>query len=1393
MLKVECESCKAPYQIDERRVPAAGLKMRCPKCGHSFVVKNSGVAAGPAPTAAPPRVVPRGPEAAPPKPAPPAPPAPPAKPPPPAPKPSLPMALMSGDLDLSPPSADLPAPVPPRAAAGPVIQKRAPAGTIIGIPGPRVVKVGGVTPAAPATKIDKIDDFDLGLDDDLPALPGDLPAVAAPKAPKPPVPQAPKAPPLPQPTADLPAAKRFNKTVAFGPGAKPDLPSLAEADLPAVASHADLPSPVNVGLPAARADLPSPALTDLPSPANVGLPAAAKVGLPSPAKVGSPPAVRGAPPPVPGAKRPAPAFGEIDLPIVANDLPAVASALPSVASSLPSVAGSLPAVASALPSVASSLPSVAGSLPAVANALPSVANALPSVQSTSQQLPSSVSGAPAFGVGDDFGELELPRAPNNPPAAAAGGSLFDENPFTSVAPPGQSAASGGDDGGFGELELPVAPENRPASFPPPGGPHSEPGQTGAAGGMSFGELDLGGAGESQAPIGGGEYGEASLGSVIQPPPSAPSDVSRVSQLGQLPGSDGRSSADAFAGPSEASIDAPARPRRERAAERSRGPSPLPKILAGLVGVAVLGGAALTLTPYGPFGYYAVQDAAHKAEYAKAATDALQKLHDGLKTDVYSDSVNTANQLAAARAARPRARSLTAIAAIAEIETELRFGKEPERANRAKVWLTSEIPEPRANVRYLDVANAAVAAIDRERDKARAGFDAAERKYAGDPILLDIAFMRGQFELRTGDGAAATAAFQKALALAPGGRAHFGLAQAAYLTGDVATATKELGETITASPKNGAALSLRAELAWGQGHDDAAANAALKDIATLLEGPARDSISTEQQAQTYALRGEIQFARGRSAEARAAYEDALKVDARNVAALIGQGDVYYDEGRNTEAVGRYETAKQVNADAIRAIVGHAKTLIRLERLADAKTELTDAVKRFPKSSLAMQWLAESEATLGNKKDAEKDFLAAIDLADPKDPDAVDAYAAYATFLSRQGRADEAQAKLKDALKKLPDTAALERSLGDVAEEQGLHDEAISRYKLALEKDPQDVTSRFHLGQALRRANRGDEATKTFDLVFQADKNYPNLALERGLLLEQSGKVDEALAQFSAALEKHPDDPDLLLRVGAALVAIGKPDDAIVKLKKVLQQRPNSADAEHYLGRALMLKGGVFQQEAMRRLRTAVEKDQNRAEYHLYVGWLANDLTPPDLGLADKEIHKALELDNTLADGYWQRGVLEHKTSADDDAAKDLKYAIQLKPTLYQAHASLAQVYERKNMPDQAIAEWNIAFARDDSNDYWNYLFGKLLLDRGSVAEAAKHLKASADAGEQEQPRPGWLTSAEFQAAEALRRMGDKAGAIKHYTSFLQHADLNDPNNRDARSALVQLGAPYEDQR
>jgi Tfp pilus assembly protein PilF len=311
---------------------------------------------------------------------------------------------------------------------------------------------------------------------------------------------------------------------------------------------------------------------------------------------------------------------------------------------------------------------------------------------------------------------------------------------------------------------------------------------------------------------------------------------------------------------------------------------------------------------------------------------------------------------------------------------------------------------------------------------------------------------------------------------------------------------------------------------------------------------------------------------------------------------------------------------------------------------------------------------------------------------------------------------------------------------------------------------------------------------FDAVYAADKSYPALALERGILLERNGAIEEALAQFQSALDKQPNDPDLLLRVGQALVLVGKPDDALPKLKEAQRQRSGSAEIEHYIGRAKMLQGGVNLPEAMRHLRSAVEKDPNRAEFHLFVGWLANDMG--DSTLARKEIWRALELDNTMPEGYLQKGVYEFKSGTNAAAEKDLRHALELKPTLYQAHAWLGQVYDQRQMYDRAIAEWRTAFASKDDDVLWNYQFGSLLHSRGLEGEAAQHLKMATEAGEQQTPRPLWLADAEFPAAEAMKAAGDTAGAIKHYTLFCSRADANNPYLRDAKRALAALGAPYQ---
>src|SRR5262249_31286928 len=144
---------------------------------------------------------------------------------------------------------------------------------------------------------------------------------------------------------------------------------------------------------------------------------------------------------------------------------------------------------------------------------------------------------------------------------------------------------------------------------------------------------------------------------------------------------------------------------------------------------------------------------------------------------------------------------------------------------------------------------------------------------------------------------------------------------------------------------------------------------------------------------------------------------------------------------------------------------AKARIALERLSDAKAQLTDARAKFPKSMEVAYWLAWCEKALGNKASAETGLNDAIALVDPSEPNAILPYVGLAQLLSQLGRSADAQGKLEEAQKKLPESPILRRALGDVDADQGHYEEAIEQYRAALDKEPKDLATRFRLGVTL----------------------------------------------------------------------------------------------------------------------------------------------------------------------------------------------------------------------------------------------------------------------------------------------------------------------------------------
>ncbi len=666
------------------------------------------------------------------------------------------------------------------------------------------------------------------------------------------------------------------------------------------------------------------------------------------------------------------AASSVGLPAVVAGLPIVSASLPAVASALPVTAQVLPSPAFGrnfgeldLPMVTESLPTVTESLPRVAESLPKVADVLPTPMPLDRQLPTIAAFDAPLGA---FGEIDLPReGPEPTQAAPTRTKASDSSDFGDLEQPEPAGRSDSSDFGDLHLEEERATDNRGGAGAPPVPRRASAGQS--SGSTSYGEVELDETNDDvshAAP-------RTSLRAEASPEPSPFTNPSRPETTG----------------PSAAEMAMPlaqAPAKRERVEAAREKPSKVKIAALGLAVVAILGGCALQLTPYGAFGYLYATDFIRAGEYAQAAASAMRDSQAALGTDTYDAATQAIDATFASHVRTPRARSLAAYAAIVDFEATIRFGSDPSRESRA-TQLLATLPAD-APPKYLDVALAAQAGQSGSFDKALAGLDAAAKRYPVDSIQADIAFMSGDLALVTGDGASARDAFQRALDMTKSARAHYGLARAYDLLGDAVSTKKEIDATLALTPLHPGALTLRAR------RESAVVDPAqaAPDIALVLEGPARAKASPSELSTAYAARAWVTLERGGTVDARAAFAQAVKLDPSNVAALNGEGRLFMADGRYAEALARFDTALARAPNSPQTIANDADAKVALERLADAKQQLVAARERFPKDIAILLALANVETHLSNNDAAEAYLRATIANVDPMRPDAVLPYVA-----------------------------------------------------------------------------------------------------------------------------------------------------------------------------------------------------------------------------------------------------------------------------------------------------------------------------------------------------------------------------------------------------------------
>ena len=1221
-----------------------------------------------------------------------------------------------------------------------------------------------------------------------------------------------------------------------GPAPRPKLPKATDMALP-------LPAGVRGGDPSV--DLPA-----LSGGMSGGMSGGKGADLPSRKQAGgaTTPAVRaqkagGAEldlPSVPGAGRDLPAtrggFGELDLPSVSHgasggrDLPATKGGfgeldLPAPAPiGLPAVSGrgvadlpmpqpiGLPSVSGRgadLPELAPAgahLPSVAGSARAKDSPFGDVDPFGPD-QPRDLGVARTQAGPQQGGGGGGFGEIELPGPSNDPfaHATAAGG----QNAFGELDLGGGASAGAHGAADFGDLELPGpsptgdaggvdaaqgtrerAPNRRPpslmiaASRPPPAPDDAHAGpstvdpaslaslhddvRTGAGGGMGFGEVDLGG-GESPSADDDMEFGAIPQENKAGTPADERTEASPQNQFDEAPLARAKG--------------APA----ERAPAVVKRGGNVGKVFLGLFAALLIGGAALEFTPYGAFARNYIADRLNAPKYASATDAAITRTRAAFASDSIDVATTALQQLDSDVGASPRYSALLAYAAYANYAHEIRFGKDAAKEERARSLLSGVIDPANGNQALATAARDVVAG---QYGNART---ALKTILTSDTKNIDAAVTLGELELRDAKPKDAVAAFQSAKVVEDSARTSSGLMRAYAANGQVDKAKAEAAALSKKFPAHAPSRLLLAHYAWEQDRDEKGALGLLDQV---TKPPVSNTTTWMEKVDAGTLRGDIQFERGRVSEAAAAYSAAIAAANGNPSpmAKLGLGEVSMANGQYGDAIANFKSAAEQDPTLTQAKIGIARAQLKQENAGDAKLTLTPL--KDPKFAGEIgYWLGQAEEKLSPEKpmDAMRIYQQAI----KAQPTAVMPYIALANLQAKTGSPQDADATLKQAVQAVPKSDKLHLAIGRLKFGQEQYADALKELDTALDLQPDNLEALYEKGRTLIRMSKDDveKGKVVLDQVEAKDPKYPGLGLEMGLYYQKTNQLDLALKRYEAALAAAPDDADVQLSVARAMVESHNPE-AEARLRDVLEKCPNKSaspdvcitEANHYLGRALLDKGAV--DDALPRLKQAVDKSDTNAAYHLYYGWAL--LKRDHLEDAEREADLAIEHDKARGDAYWLRAEILTKQTRYREGIQQASLALEYTPSLQAAHGTIAECDYQLGLEDAAIAEYRRALdavPSDPDAPTWRYRIADILAHRGEVAKAVDDLREAIKIASALDNPPHWLPKAYYYLGEATK-FKDKEESKRAFRTYLEKSvGSSDPAREDARGSLIELGAPY----
>ncbi len=322
-------------------------------------------------------------------------------------------------------------------------------------------------------------------------------------------------------------------------------------------------------------------------------------------------------------------------------------------------------------------------------------------------------------------------------------------------------------------------------------------------------------------------------------------------------------------------------------------------------------------------------------------------------------------------------------------------------------------------------------------------------------------------------------------------------------------------------------------------------------------------ATDPDVPTLLRDGDFYLERGDCALAQYFFQEALKVEANNPAALVGKGRSLSCQQAYPQAIEAFQQALEADATDVPAYV-HLALAYQNQYQSDPSSypsRLTDALDTINKAVA----ISANDAKVLNTKGIVLYQLTNLDEA--------------RTTLERAASLGAAaDSGLTDV-----ERSTLQVNLGRVYREQADLELALQAFRRAVVLDPTSDSAHNNLGNVAFRL--GDCPTAEYELSQAVSLNPNSLSAmsQLGISLFECGDVEAAVPRLESALKLDGAVfvPPLYTYLARGYLQTGKVDEAVKRAQQGALLPPESAEAYYWLGQAYQARGAAGDVDSARK--------------------------------------------------------------------------------------------------------------------------------------------------------------------------------------------------------------------